>query len=236
MKKRKFLFALSFAVVSIFIFSTALAKSENAGGVNSQAGNKNFSAQESLPFPPSNAENSNLNSNNGRQETISPSATSVPSVSSMVSLPAVKRIRERISAQEHRSVVANLVQSLAKVADREKTGIGEQVRVIARQQNEGGEVAATAMERIQNRSKIRNFIFGPDYKNLGQLRSEMVQIRNRVQQLTRLMNQASSEENKAILREQIQVMEEEQQGIENFLAENENKFSLLGWVKKLFTK
>lgn len=136
------------------------------------------------------------------------------------------------NAQLHRSVVANFVQTLVHVADREG-GIGQQVRVIAQQQNQSASTTTAALEKVENRSKIKNFLIGSDYKNLGALRSEMVQTRNQIAQLTRLTEQATSTD-KTLLLQQIQDLGQEQTRIENFIKTNESKFSLFGWLVKLF--
>lgn len=138
----------------------------------------------------------------------------------------------QITAEEHRSTVANFVQSLLNAADREG-GIGEQVRVIAQQQNESASTTIQAIEKVQSRSKIKTFLFGSDYKNLGALRSEIVQTRNRIDQLNRLIQNAT---NTAEIQAQIQTLEQEQTKIENFIKEQEGKFSLFGWLVKLFNE
>jgi len=158
----------------------------------------------------------------------SPSASASP-VTNQV------RTKAQISVQEHQSAVANFVQALVQVADRDK-GIGEQVRVIARQQNQSIATTTAAMEKIQTRSKVKTFLIGTDYKNTGQLRSEMVQTRNRIEQTTKLMEQAKSAEDKIMLQMQVQAMEQEQTKLEEFLKANESKFSLFGWLVKLFSK
>lgn len=138
--------------------------------------------------------------------------------------------------EEHRSTVANFVQSLLKVASRSEGGIGEQVREIAQAQNDSKEKEADAIESIQKRNKIKTFLIGTNYKNLGKLRSEMVQTRNRIEQLTRLMEQTINTADKTELQNQIQTLEQEKQKIDDFLKANENKFSLFGWFVKLFNK
>ncbi len=138
-------------------------------------------------------------------------------------------------AAEHRSAVANFVQSLLQVADSKPGGIGEQVRNIAQQQNQSAEVMIQAMEKVQTRSKIRTFLFGSDYKNLGTLRSEMVKTRNRLEQLNRLIVNIDNEADKIELQNQIQNLIQEQESIDNFIKVQEIKISLFGWIKKLFS-
>ncbi|MEK7124384.1 MAG: hypothetical protein AAB877_01725 [Patescibacteria group bacterium] len=135
---------------------------------------------------------------------------------------------------EHRSQTAKFVQSLLDVADREQGEVGEQVREIAKEQDESKDKVADGIDKIKNRSNIKTFLIGTDYKNIGQLRSEMVKTRNQIAQLNRLLDKTTSEETKTALKEQIKTLEQEQQKIEDFLKANESKFSLFGLFVKLF--
>ena len=141
----------------------------------------------------------------------------------------------QINAEQHRSTVADFVRSLLQVADKEE-GIGEQVRIIAQQQNQSASTTIQATEKVQTRSKIKAFFFGSDYKNLGTLKSEMVQTKTRLEQLNRLTENAQNEGDKTELQNQIQTLEQEQTRIESFVKDQEGKFSLFGWFVKLFNK
>ena len=142
----------------------------------------------------------------------------------------------KVNGAEHRSTVSTFVQSLLSVADREQGGIGEQVRVVAQEQNETKDKVADGIDKIQNRSKIKTFLIGTDYKNVGQLRSEMVKTGNQIDWLKKLLDKTTSEESKTALQGQIQTLEQGQQKIDDFLKANESKFSLFGWFVKLFNK
>jgi hypothetical protein len=142
----------------------------------------------------------------------------------------------QVNAEQFRGTVANSVQSMIQVADRQPSTIGNQVRVIAQQQNQSATTTVRAMEKIQARSKIQTFLFGSDYKNLGALRSEVVQTRNRLQQLNNLMTSVQNEGDKTELQSQIQVLEQEQVRIESFIKAQEGTFSLFGWLAKMFNK
>ena len=137
------------------------------------------------------------------------------------------------TAQEHKSVVATFVQSLLAVADREG-GIGQQVKVIAQQQNDAKDKTADEITTVESRGKLKTFFLGTDYKNTGALRSQMVQTRNQIDQLKRLADKAENPQDKAELLTQIQVLEQQQEGINSFITQNESKFSLFGWAVKLF--
>lgn len=147
----------------------------------------------------------------------------------------VHQQQEQTNTEQHRSTVANFVKNLLQIADKEG-GIGERVRIIAQQQNQSATTTIRAMEKIQTRSKVKTFFFGSDYKNLGALRSETVQTRNRLEELNRLMENVQNEGDKMELQSQIQTLEQEQIKIESFVKTQESKFSLFGWLVKLFNK
>ena len=150
----------------------------------------------------------------------------------------------QLNAIAHRSVVANFVQNLLKVASSTEGGIGQQVRVIAQQQNDSDTTTTAAITTINNRGKIKIFLIGSDYRNLGALRSEIVHTRNRIAQLTRLIQNATGTSATdtatttatTTIQVQIQALEQEQTRIENFIKAQEGKFSLFGWLLKLFNK
>jgi len=129
--------------------------------------------------------------------------------------------------------VSNFVQSLLAVTDR-GGGIGQQIKVIAEQQNDFKEKVAESIDKVEKRGKFKTFLIGTDYKNTGALRSKMVKTRNQIDQLKRLVDKAENDQDKAELQSQIQTLEQEQVNIDSFINQNENKFSLFGWAVKLF--
>ncbi|PIR44235.1 hypothetical protein COV23_01065 [Candidatus Wolfebacteria bacterium CG10_big_fil_rev_8_21_14_0_10_31_9] len=142
----------------------------------------------------------------------------------------------QINAEQHRSAVANFIQSLLKTASSTEGGIGQQVKVIAQQQNQSASTTIQLIETVQSRSKVKTFFFGTNYKNMGTLRVEIVQTRNRLDQLSRLLNDTKNEADKTELKNQIQVLEKEEIKIEDFIKAQESKFSLFGWLVKLFNE
>ena len=73
-----------------------------------------------------------------------------------------------------------------------------------------------------------------DYKNIGQLRSEMVRIRNEIKELEKLLDKTQNEEDRIALQGQIDILEQSLQKIYDLIEASENEFSLLGWIKELF--
>ena len=144
-----------------------------------------------------------------------------------------KENKGQFNAESHRSTVATFVQGLLAVADREN-GIGQEVRVIAQQQNDIKDRSSDLINAVENRNKVKTFFIGTSYKNLGELRSQMVQTKNQIEQLKKLAEKVENEGDKTELQNQIQVLELEQVNINKFITQNESKFSLFGWAVKLF--
>lgn len=143
---------------------------------------------------------------------------------------------DELNGASHRSAVATFVQNLLKAADREQGGIGDQVRAIANEQNDSKDDVADEIEQVKNRSGFKTFLIGTDYKNIGQLRSEMAKTENQIDQLTQLSEQTADAAAQADLQAQIQALKDHQQKINDFIKANESKFSLFGWFVKLFSK
>lgn len=137
------------------------------------------------------------------------------------------------TAEQHRSEVAKFVQTLLSSSTR-IGGIGEQVRLIAQEQASSTEKTVTAIERIEQRSKFKTFIIGADYKNLGVIRSELVTMQNRIQRLGDEAESIASSTERNTLIQEIVALGEERLRIETFVKDNENVFSLFGWVRKIF--
>jgi hypothetical protein len=136
----------------------------------------------------------------------------------------------------HRSAVGTFMRNLLDVADREKGEVGEEIKAVAKEQDEAKDKVADAIDKIQNRGKLKTFLIGTDYRNMGALRSEMVKTRNQIDKLGRLIERASSSESKTALEEQLKTLQGAGQKIEDLLKANESKFSVFGWFVKLFSK
>jgi microsomal dipeptidase-like Zn-dependent dipeptidase len=122
------------------------------------------------------------------------------------------------------------------IADREQGEIGDKVKEIAKAQNNSKDDVAEKIDKIKNRNGFKTFLIGTDYKNVGQLRSEMVTTQNHIDQLNKLLDKTTNAADKTALQEEIQALTKEQQKINDFIKANESKFSLLGWFVKLFNR
>lgn len=139
-------------------------------------------------------------------------------------------------AEEHRSSVASFVQNLLNLADKTTGGIGDQVREVAKEQNDSKDRVSQAIDAIQNRSKIMTFFLGTDYKNIGQIRSEIVQTNNRIEKLSGLLDTTSAIQPSTSTAAEIANLKLEQEKLNTFVTQNENTFSLFGWLAKMFNR
>lgn len=137
------------------------------------------------------------------------------------------------TAELHRSEVAKFVQTLLSSSTR-IGGIGEQVRLIAQEQASSTEKTVAAIEKVEQRSTFKTFIIGADYKNLGVIRSELVTMQNRIKRLSAEAERMASSTEKNTLIQEIVALGGERLKIETFVKNNEDVFSLFGWVRKIF--
>jgi len=134
-----------------------------------------------------------------------------------------------------RSRVANAVQEMLGVADR-IGGIGEQVRVIARAQNQNQEQIETNLDAVKNRGRLKKFFFGPDYKRLNTVEEKLVNHSEKLSELKALAAQITDEADKASLEAQIKVMEQAAAEIQNEANSEKKGFSLFGWLNRMLSK
>ncbi len=137
--------------------------------------------------------------------------------------------------EEHRSVVSTFVHSLLEVADREG-GIGQQVREVAKSQNDSATTTEEAMEKVEDRNKVVKFFFGDDFKNLGVIRSELATTTNNIDKLNLLLNKTTLEADKTVIKNQISALKDVKDKVSAYVMDHENTFSLFGWFTKLFSK
>ncbi|KKQ68946.1 MAG: hypothetical protein US90_C0020G0001, partial [Candidatus Shapirobacteria bacterium GW2011_GWE2_38_30] len=127
------------------------------------------------------------------------------------------------------------IQKIEVVKPKVKTPqVKEELEQIQAEQIESDKTIDSSLNKISTRSGLAKLVIGPDYKNAGAVRSEIVHLQNQVRQLTRLESKASTSEKTAI-QESISSLNEELLAIETRLNESLKGFSLFGWLNKLLT-
>jgi len=139
------------------------------------------------------------------------------------------------NAQNRRSEVANAVQEMLAVADRSE-GIGEQVRLVAQNQQKNFDEVEAGLEKVQNRNQFIRFILGPDYQEIKKAKNLLEQSRTRTEDLNQLKSQVTEKADQEVLDQQLQIMEQVREQVELRLDESQKGFSLLGWMFRLFSR
>ena len=139
------------------------------------------------------------------------------------------------SGESHRNAVAVFVKSLLNVANRD-AGIGQEVRVIANEQNDSATTTVSAMNTVETRSGLKTLLVGSDYKTLGVIRSEMAKTSNRIDRLNAAIEKTTNPSVKAELEAQVEVLVDAQAKVEDFVEDHETSFSFFGWFTRLFSK
>ena len=154
-------------------------------------------------------------------------------IASSASVALAQSDKGKATSEQHRSKVAETVKALTDLAGKDQN-IGEDVRVVAQEQESSNERATKAIEVVEARGGFKTFLIGTDYKNIGALRSEVVTTQNSINRLTKAKERATDDSVKADLDAQIKALEETNMSALNFIKTNESKFSIFGWLVKLF--
>ena len=138
------------------------------------------------------------------------------------------------TSEQRRSQVATAVQAMLQIADRDG-GIGQQVRVIAQNQNQNQEKLEKNVEKIQSRSEIAKFLIGANYGEIKDAQKTLEQNKEQIKQMNQIRTQLSNQGDQQQLAEQIKVLEQTNQEIEALMENSQKGFSLFGWLNKLIS-
>jgi hypothetical protein len=139
------------------------------------------------------------------------------------------------NAQEKMSVVSQKVHELLS-SETETTGIGDQVRQVARLQNQAQEKIQTEVSKMASRSGLLKGLFGPDWKAIGNLNEELAQNQLRIQKLQELKTEVVNQAEETQIQETVEALVEQNTALESQINQEEGSFSLFGWLVKLFNK
>jgi len=140
-----------------------------------------------------------------------------------------------VLVEERRSQVANAVQEMLQVAER-NGGIGQQIKLIAQNQNQNQEKIEVSLQNVQKRSGFAKFFIGANYGEINKAQKMLEQNQEQIQQLNQIRNQLSNKGDQQQLTEQIQTLEQTNLQINNSLETTQKGFSLFGWMFRLFSK
>jgi hypothetical protein len=127
-------------------------------------------------------------------------------------------------------------KSLSRVAERvNNPEVGEQVRAMAQNHEQVQVRTKTALQQMSQRSQAVKFMIGPDYKNAGQVRSDVVGLRNDISKLEKI-KEDSLPADVGDVQGAIDELQVEADALETQVTEELSGFSLFGWVARLLNK
>lgn len=137
-------------------------------------------------------------------------------------------------AKEYKNEVAQFVHNLKAIGEIEG-GIGQQVRVVAQAQNDSESEVEDSIKDIDDRSDLVEFLIGPKYGSIAEIKTIIAENQTRVGVLTDLMNQLTDPAMKSVLQDQITILNQQNTNLQKLVAENESGFSLFGWLARLLS-
>ena len=138
------------------------------------------------------------------------------------------------NAYEHMSVVAKTVQELLQT--RTTGGIGEEVRIVAREQSEGQNRVTEELQNLGERKGWMKRLLGVDRKVLKNIRDEIQQNEVRIEKLQKLLTQLTNQADKTVIQTMITALEQQNTSLMEVIKAEENTPSLFGWLAKLLEK
>ena len=139
------------------------------------------------------------------------------------------------NAQQKMSVVSQKVKELLASEDR-LGGIGQEVREIARLQNQAQEKIQIHAAEMASRPGLLKKLIGPDFKAINGLRQELAQNQLRIKNLEDLKTEVANLAEETQIQETVEAIIEQNTALENQINEEEDLPSVFGWLIKLFRK
>lgn len=143
------------------------------------------------------------------------------------------------NSQLHKEKSEEVVKALKEATKEQKTAgkteVSNQIQEVATEQEQTQAETVDAIAEVESRGKVKTFLIGTDYKNLGQLRSSLVHNRNEIRKLTKSLTLVLTTEEKALIEAQLLTLTQERERIKTVITTNESSFSLFGWVSRFLT-
>ena len=132
--------------------------------------------------------------------------------------------------------IETAAQNLSRVADRNNNPeVGEQVRSMIQNHEKVQVRTKTALNQMSQRNQAVKFMIGPDYKNAGQVRSDVVSLKNDIKKLDQIKEDllpADAQDVQGAI-DELQVEADE---LESQLSKQLSGFSVFGWLSKMLAR
>jgi hypothetical protein len=143
---------------------------------------------------------------------------------------------QQVDAVESESGIGAATQNLNRIVNRKNNPeIGEQIRTMIQAHEKVQTRTKTALQKMDQRNQAVKFMIGPDYKNAGQVRSDVVGLRNDIKKLEKIKEDSLPSDNEDV-QGAIDELQVEADELEAQLIERLSGFSLFGWLNRLINK
>ncbi len=139
-----------------------------------------------------------------------------------------------LNAVQNMSEVAKQVQALLQV--RTSGGIGDQVRLIAREQNQAQTRIQEQLDKLESKGKLARFLTGTNFEAIKSLEQQILENQLRIQELTTLATQLTYQSDITMVQETIQALIQENTSLQDKIAAEVQTRSLFGWLFRLFAQ
>jgi hypothetical protein len=137
--------------------------------------------------------------------------------------------------EENMSTVVTKLEEVAKIEEAQgNTEVSEEITELADTSETVTSDTVEAIDEIETRPTWKTTLLGPDYKNLGQLRSALAHNDNAIRKLTKTFGEVTTESTTAV-QTQLTTLLQEREQIYDIVKVEESRFSLLGWVTRFLT-
>ncbi len=137
-------------------------------------------------------------------------------------------------AIQHMSEVAKQVQGMLEI--RTIGGIGDQVREVARMQNQAQEKIAEHVMKMETKNQLLKKLFGPDYQSITSLHQLISENTVRIAQLQSLLTQVQNYADRTQIEATIQSIVSQNTALNNLIQEEAQTRSMFGWLLRLFNQ
>ncbi|MFH1193997.1 MAG: hypothetical protein V1661_03305 [bacterium] len=117
-----------------------------------------------------------------------------------------------------------------------KGGIGEEVKKVAQQEKDDQQETKDSLSKIDKRSGLVKFLIGANFKEVENVRANLVRLDARIKKLNDLLGTVGDPNLKTLASSTLSALEQQKTALEDKVRAEESTFSLFGWFAKLFAK
>ena len=138
-------------------------------------------------------------------------------------------------AEERRIQFADNVQELVRSSERIGNGIGEEVRVMAQDQERDYEDAEDIIKNVSKRGGFARFFIGPNYSEIKKVEDYAQKYTDRLEKLGETVSEITAQDVISAIDAQIKEMEQVKADLEVEIEAQKGGFSLFGWLNRLLS-